>query len=90
MKSLKQNLTSAVNEFQEASQDVWRELENAGDPVRTKVKTRQASETFSVSAIIPGQFDLVGDQGSYYYPCCQSGPLIWFAGRVIKSETLNF
>ena len=50
MKSLKQTLTSAVEEFQEASQDVWRELENAGDPFRTKVKSRGSAEPFSVSA----------------------------------------
>ncbi len=49
MNSLKQSLTSAVNEFQEASQDVWKELENAGNPVRTKVKTRHTPEMVSVS-----------------------------------------
>ena len=54
VKSLQQSMTSAANEFQEASQDVLRGMETAGEPVRTK--TRSSYEVYSVSSVLPVSF----------------------------------
>ena len=50
MQSLRQSITSAVDEFQEASQRVLRAMEDAGDPFRSKTPL-SASITLSVSVL---------------------------------------